>query len=215
MAGAPERPNLLHPASGCRLQMPAKVGDYTDFYAGIHHATNVGKLFRPDDPLLANYKWLPIGYHGRASSLRPSGDAVRRPMGQRKRAEEETPSFGPSRNLDYELELGIWVGPGNELGDAIPLKDAQAHIAGFCLLNDWSARDIQGWEYQPLGPFLAKSFHTTISAWIVTPEALAPFRVAQARRPAGDPARCARRPRRRIASHLAMRLTCIGPRSNC
>ena len=161
--------------------MPARVGDYTDFYVGIHHATNVGKLFRPDNPLLPNYKWVPIGYHGRASSVR------RRPAprcGARtasaSRATETVPSFGPCRNLDYELELGIWIGPGNALGAPIPIGEAPEHIAGFCLLNDWSARDIQAWEYQPLGPFLAKNFRTTISAWVVTPEALAPFRVAAA-----------------------------------
>ncbi len=168
--------------------LPARVGDYTDFYAGIHHATNVGRLFRPDAPLLPNYKHIPIGYHGRASSLLPSGTAIRRPNGQRKPANDSDPSFGPSRNLDYELELGVWIGPGNALGTPIPIGQAADHIAGFCLLNDWSARDIQGWEYQPLGPFLAKSFATTVSPWIVTPEALAPFRVAQAQRPAGDPA---------------------------
>jgi len=163
------------------------VGDYTDFFAGIHHATNAGKLFRPDNPLLPNYKYVPIGYHGRASSIRPSGANVRRPNGQRKGATEAAPSFGPSRSLDYELELGVWIGPGNELGTPIPIAAAGDHVAGFCLLNDWSARDIQGWEYQPLGPFLGKSFFTTISPWVVTPEASAPFRMAQASRPAGDP----------------------------
>jgi fumarylacetoacetase len=186
--GSDERPHLLHRAADCMLYLPAHVGDYTDFYAGIHHAEAVGRLFRPDAPLPPNYKWVPIGYHGRASSLRPSGAEVRRPNGQRKPASEAVPTFGPSRNLDYEMELGIWVGPGNALGTAIPIADAADHIAGFCLLNDWSARDIQGWEYQPLGPFLAKSFCTTISPWIVTPEALAPFRAAQPPRPAGDPA---------------------------
>ncbi len=185
--GSDERPHLLHRAADCLMYLPAHVGDYTDFYAGIHHATAVGKQFRPDSPLLPNYKWVPIGYHGRASSLSLSGD-VRRPNGQRKPAAETVPSFGPSRNLDYELELGIWVGAGNALGTAIPIGAAARHIAGYCLLNDWSARDIQGWEYQPLGPFLAKSFRTTVSAWIVTPEALAPFRVPQPARPEGDPA---------------------------
>jgi len=186
--GSDERPHLLHRAEDCILYLPAHVGDYTDFYAGIYHAEAVGKLFRPDAPLPPNYKWVPIGYHGRASSLRPSGAEVRRPNGQRKPASEPLPSYGPSRNLDYELELGIWVGPGNALGTAIPIGDAPGHIAGFCLLNDWSARDIQGWESQPLGPFLAKSFCTTVSPWIVTPEALAPFRSAQPSRPSGDPA---------------------------
>lgn len=179
---------LLQPAAACTLHLPAHIGDYTDFYAGIHHATNVGRLFRPDNPLLPNYKYVPIGYHGRASSVVPSGAAVRRPNGQRKPATETVPSFGPSRNLDYELELGIWVGPGNALGETVPIGAAAEHIAGYCLLNDWSARDIQGWEYQPLGPFLAKNFATTISPWIVTPEALAPFRAAQPSRPEGDPA---------------------------
>jgi fumarylacetoacetase len=164
-----------------------RIGDYTDFYAGIHHATNVGALFRPDQPLLPNYRHVPIGYHGRASSVVESGTAIRRPHGQRKPAGEAEPSFGPSRNLDYELELGIWIGRRNALGEPIPIAEAPAHIGGYCLLNDWSARDIQAWEYQPLGPFLAKNFATTISPWIVTPEALAPFRCAQAKRPAGDP----------------------------
>ena len=185
--GSDERAHLLHRAAGCMLYLPARIGDYTDFYAGIHHATAVGKQFRPDNPLLPNYKYIPIGYHGRASSVTVSGD-VRRPNGQRKPAKDDVPSFGPSRNLDYELELGIWVGPGNTLGTAIPIEQAHRHIAGYCLLNDWSARDLQGWEYQPLGPFLAKSFRTTVSAWIVTPEALAPYRVAQPARPEGDPA---------------------------
>jgi fumarylacetoacetase len=182
------RPDLLRRAAHCRMHLPAEIGDYTDFYAGIHHATNVGRLFRPDAPLMPNYKWAPIGYHGRASSLCVSGTAVRRPNGQRKPAAEAAPTFGPSRNLDYELELGLFVGPGNALGTPVPIGQAADHIAGYCLLNDWSARDIQGWEYQPLGPFLGKSFCTTISPWIITPEALAPFRVPQPRRPDGDPA---------------------------
>ena len=185
--GSDERPHLLHKAADCIMYVPAVIGDYTDFYAGIHHATTVGKLFRPDAPLMPNYKWVPIGYHGRASSVRVPGE-VRRPNGQRKPAGETVPTFGPSRNLDYELELGVWVGPGNAPGAPVPIGDASQHIAGYCLLNDWSARDIQGWEYQPLGPFLAKSFCTTISPWIVTPEALAPFRAAQPPRPEGDPA---------------------------
>ena len=147
----------------------------------------MGKLFRPDAPLLPNYKWVPIGYHGRASSLRPSGVAMRHPSGQRKYPDQAEPTFGPCERLDYELELGIWVGPGNALGTSVPIGRAHEHIGGYCLLNDWSARDLQAWEYQPLGPFLAKSFHTTISPWIVTPEALAPFRAAQPGRPEGDP----------------------------
>ena len=185
--GSDERPHLLHRAADCFMYMPAHVGDYTDFYAGIHHAENVGRMLRPDAPLPAAYKWLPIGYHGRASSLHLSGE-VRRPNGQRKRGNEAAPTFGPSRNLDYEVELGIWVGPGNALGTAVPVGEAHGHIAGYCLLNDWSARDIQGWEYQPLGPFLGKSFGTTISGWIVTPEALAPFRAPAPARAEGDPA---------------------------
>lgn len=178
----------LHPASDCTLHLPVRIGDYTDFYAGIHHATEVGKLFRPDNPLLPNYKYVPIGYHGRASSVRPSDTPVRRPLGQTRPADRDEPSFGPSARLDYELELGIWVGAGNALGEPIPIGEAAERIAGFSLLNDWSARDIQAWEYQPLGPFLAKSFGSTISPWIVTPEALAPFRIPQPRRPQGDPA---------------------------
>jgi fumarylacetoacetase len=178
----------LHRAADCAMRLPARIGDYTDFYVGIHHAANVGKLFRPDNPLLPNYKWVPIGYHGRASSVVPSGTPIRRPNGQRKRADEAAPSFGPCRNLDYELELGVWIGPGNALGEPIPVGEAAGHVAGYCLLNDWSARDIQAWEYQPLGPFLAKSFGSTVSPWVVTPEALAPFRAPQRPRPEGDPA---------------------------
>src|SRR6516225_6267975 len=182
------RSRLIHRADDCRLELPVAIGDYTDFFAGIHHATNAGKLFRPDNPLLPNYKYVPIGYHGRASSIAVSGATLRRPSGQRKPSTEAIPSFGPSRSLDYELELGVWIGPGNELGTPVAIANAASHIAGFCLLNDWSARDIQAWEYQPLGPFLGKSFFTTISPWVVTPEALAPFRRAQAPRPTGDPA---------------------------
>jgi len=186
--GAPERAEIeghLHWAVDCTMHLPAVVGDYTDFYAGIHHATNVGKQFRPDSPLLPNYKHVPIGYHGRSSSIVVSGTPVRRPNGQRKA--EPAPVFGPSGRLDYELELGIWIGPGNDQGTPIPITHAPEHIAGFCLLNDWSARDIQAWEYQPLGPFLAKNFATSISPWVVMPEALAPFRIAQPPRPEGDP----------------------------
>jgi fumarylacetoacetase len=170
-----------------RMHVPCFIGDYTDFYVGIHHATNVGKLFRPDNPLLPNYKYVPIGYHGRASSVRASGEPVIRPNGQRKAADADTPEYGPSRRLDYELELGIWVGQGNELGSPIPIAEAGEHIAGYCLLNDWSARDLQAWEYQPLGPFLAKNFLTSVSTWIVSPEVLAPFRKPMPPRPAGDP----------------------------
>ncbi|WP_022681604.1 fumarylacetoacetase [Sphingobium bisphenolivorans] len=178
---------LLFPAAQCSLHVPARIGDYTDFYVGIHHATNIGRQFRPDNPLLPNYKYVPIGYHGRASSIRSSGVPVRRPVGQRKPPDAEAPLFGPTTRLDHELELGVWIGPGNELGAPIPIGQAAEHVAGFCLLNDWSARDFQAWEYQPLGPFLAKSFHSTISPWIVTAEAMAPFRLAQPPRPGGDP----------------------------
>ncbi|MFD6319266.1 fumarylacetoacetase [Methylorubrum thiocyanatum] len=178
---------LLHEAAACRLHLPAAIGDYTDFYVGIHHAENIGRQFRPDNPLLPNYKHVPIGYHGRASSIRPSGAPVRRPSGQTKGPDADTIRFGPSQRLDYELELGVWVGPGNALGEPIPIGEAEAHIAGYCLLNDWSARDIQSWEYQPLGPFLSKNFVTTISPWIITPEALLPFRIPQPPRPQGDP----------------------------
>jgi fumarylacetoacetase len=179
---------FLHDMAECALCLPARIGDYTDFYVGIHHATNVGRLFRPDTPLLPNYKYVPIGYHGRASSVRASGQLVRRPSGQKKGAEQNAPIFGPTRKLDYEVELGVWIGMGNPLGTPISIDVAADHIAGFCLLNDWSARDFQAWEYQPLGPFLAKSFHTTVSPWVVTAEAMAPFRCAQPVRPTGDPA---------------------------
>ncbi|GAA5053188.1 fumarylacetoacetase [Erythrobacter westpacificensis] len=178
----------LHKAKDCQLYLPVTVGDYTDFYTGIHHAENIGSLFRPDNPLLPNYKYVPIGYHGRSSSIRLSGVDVKRPSGQKKPAEEGAePPFGPSARLDYELEMAIWVGRGNALGHPIPIGEAEEHIAGISILNDWSARDIQAWEYQPLGPFLAKNFHSSISPWIVTMDALAPFRTAQPARPAGDP----------------------------
>lgn len=178
---------LLHRAADCEMHLPARISDYTDFYVGIEHAQNVGKLFRPDNPLLPNYKYVPIGYHGRASTIRPSGTEVRRPRGQTLPAGQTEPVFGPCARLDYELELGIWIGQGNVMGDSIAIGDAAEHIAGFCLLNDWSARDIQAWEYQPLGPFLSKSFITSISPWVVTAEALEPFRNAQPARPEGDP----------------------------
>lgn len=178
---------LLPLSADCQMHLPARVSDYTDFYVGIEHAQNVGKLFRPDNPLLPNYKHVPIGYHGRASTVRVSGTDVRRPKGQTLPAGQTEPAFGPCARLDYELELGIWIGPGNEMGDSIAIGDAAQHIAGFCLLNDWSARDIQAWEYQPLGPFLSKSFITSVSPWVVTAEALEPFRTAQPARPQGDP----------------------------
>ena len=169
------------------MLLPAVVGDYTDFYASIFHATNVGKLFRPDNPLLPNYKYIPIGYHGRASSLVATGTPIRRPSGQTREGEAD-PKFGPSKALDYELELGFFVGAGNTLGETIPIRDAERYIFGICLVNDWSARDIQAWEYQPLGPFLGKSFATSLSPWVVTMEALAPFRTAAFERAKGDPA---------------------------
>ncbi len=189
--GAPERSAVepcLRRADEVRVHLPAVVGDYTDFYAGIHHALTVGRQFRPENPLLPNYKHVPIGYHGRASSVRVSGEPVTRPWGQRKPPEAEAPVFGPTRRLDYELEVALWVGgPANPPGEPTLIARARDRIVGVGLLNDWSARDVQGWEYQPLGPFLAKSFATTVSPWIVTAEALLPFRRAQPPRPAGDP----------------------------
>lgn len=177
----------LHAAADVTMHLPARIGDYTDFYVGIHHATNIGKQFRPDQPLLPNYKHVPIGYHGRASSVRVSGAPVVRPKGQRKPPDQEAPDFGPCRRLDYELEMGVWIAGANDLGEPVPIAQAPDRIAGLCLLNDWSARDLQAWEYQPLGPFLAKNFLTTVSPWVVTAEALAPFRIAQPLRPEGDP----------------------------
>lgn len=178
----------LHDAAKCRMHMPMAVRDYTDFYAGIHHARTVGSLLRPDNPLLPNYKYIPVGYHGRASSIRPTGTPVVRPNGQIRPAGAEVPIVGPTMRLDYEVEMGIWVSGRSELGEPISIADASDHIGGLCLLNDWSARDIQAWEYQPLGPFLGKNFATTISPWIVTAEAMAPFRVGLPSRAAGDPA---------------------------
>jgi fumarylacetoacetase len=176
----------LVPQAKVELGLPCAIGDYSDFYAGIHHATAVGKLMRPDSPLLPNYQWVPIGYHGRASSIVASGTGVRRPHGQIKPADAPQPWLAPTRRLDYELEMGIFIGRGNALGEPIPIAQAEQHVFGLVLLNDWSARDVQAWEYQPLGPFLAKSFATTISPWVVTLEALAPFR-APFERPGGDP----------------------------
>ncbi len=176
----------LVPQNEAVFSVPAQIGDYTDFYISIHHATAIGRLFRPDNPLLPNYKWIPIGYHGRSSSIGVSGQEFHRPRGQRSSSEGSGPTVGASSRLDYELELGIFIGSGNDLGAPIPMADAENHIFGLCLLNDWSARDLQGWEYQPLGPFLAKNFATTISPWIVTLQALAPFRVPFSR-PESDP----------------------------
>jgi fumarylacetoacetase len=183
-AGSGALPSLsrcLVPQSHAQFSIPARIGDYTDFYTSIHHATAVGRMFRPDNPLLPNYQWVPIGYHGRSSSLNISGEPFVRPCGQTMSPGAVAPTVGPSKRLDCELELGIYVGPGNTQGSPISMADAESHIFGFCLLNDWSARDFQAWEYQPLGPFLSKNFATTVSPWIVTLEALAPFRVAISR----------------------------------
>lgn len=185
--GQTSNSRILVPMSEAHLLLPAAIGDYTDFYASIFHATNVGRLFRPDNPLLPNYKYVPIAYHGRASSIVPSGTPIKRPSGQQKQAKDLTPTFAPSQMLDYELEIGCLVGMGNELGDAISIDQAENHLFGICLVNDWSARDIQAWEYQPLGPFLSKSFATTISPWIVTMEALAPFRGSAFTRATDEP----------------------------
>jgi fumarylacetoacetase len=188
-AGAASRAGeLLVSRKDVEVLLPAQIGDYSDFYASLHHATNVGSMFRPDNPLLPNYKFVPIGYHGRASSIVASGTAVRRPSGQTRDDPNAPPTFGPSRRLDYEMELGAFIGTGNVPGDPIPLANAEEHLWGVCLVNDWSARDIQTWEYQPLGPFLSKSFATTISPWVVTLDALTPFRVPATPRPSDDPA---------------------------
>jgi fumarylacetoacetase len=176
----------LVPQAAVEFALPCRIGDYTDFYTGIHHATAVGKLFRPDNPLLPNYPWVPIGYHGRASSIVISGTPVRRPLGQLKGPDDAAPRLAPTQRLDHELELGFLIGTGNAQGETVPIAQAEEHWFGTVLLNDWSARDVQAWEYQPLGPFLSKNFATTISPWVVTPEALAPFRVPF-ERPAGDP----------------------------
>jgi fumarylacetoacetase len=167
--------------------MPSTIGGYTDFYASMHHATNVGSLFRPEHPLLPNYRHLPIAYHGRTSSLVISGTAIRRPSGQVKDADDPVPIFRPSSRLDYEAEVAALIGEGTRLGDPVQVNDAERHIFGLCLLNDWSARDIQTWESQPLGPFLAKNFATSLSPWVVTLDALAPFRRHPNPRNADDP----------------------------
>jgi fumarylacetoacetase len=188
--GAPDRQRTakyLLPRKEAEMLLPCTIGDYSDFYASIHHATNVGSMFRPDNPLLPNYKYVPIGYHGRASSIIISGTPFHRPSGQTRDETAEHPNFGPTRRLDYEMEVGVLIGPGNALGQTISIDDAEGHVFGFCLVNDWSARDIQAWEYQPLGPFLAKNFATSISPWVVTLDALEPFRVAAPERPEGDP----------------------------
>lgn len=184
------RAKALRPMAETPMLPPVPIFNYTDFYASVHHATTVGSMFRPDNPLLPNYKHVPIGYHGRASSIVVSGATIRRPAGQQSPPDGEAgagPSFGPCRMLDYELEVGCMIGPGNDLGEPVPIADARRQIFGLCLLNDWSARDIQRWEYQPLGPFLAKNFASTISPLVVTAEALEPFRRAAEPRPAADP----------------------------
>jgi fumarylacetoacetase len=178
----------LVPMADAEMHLPARIPGYTDFYSSIHHATNVGRIFRPDNPLLPNYKWVPIAYHGRASSIRVSGHGFRRPRGQIKPANAAAPTYAPTQSLDYELELGLFLAGDTAPGETVPVARAEEHLFGFCLLNDWSARDIQAWEYQPLGPFLAKNFATTVSPWIVTVDALGPYRVAAAARPQGDPA---------------------------
>lgn len=177
---------LLVSQAEAEYDVPATIGDYTDFYTSVYHATNIGKLFRPDNPLMPNYKWIPIGYHGRSSSIVISGKDFKRPKGQTKAPDADTPHFGPCQRLDYELELGVYAGGSNPLGEAIALDEAENHVFGLCVFNDWSARDIQAWEYQPLGPFLAKNFASHVSPWVVTLEALAPYRVAF-ERPMGDP----------------------------
>jgi fumarylacetoacetase len=179
---------LLIPMKDVEMTLPADIGDYSDFYASIDHATNVGSMFRPENPLLPNYKHVPIGYHGRASSIVVSGTGVRRPHGQVAAKPEGPPTFGPSARMDYELEIGAFVAAGNSLGVPVPLGDAETLLAGLVLVNDWSARDVQTWEYQPLGPFLAKNFATSVSPWVVTADALAPFRIAARARGADEPA---------------------------
>lgn len=186
-AWEPRLQAALLPRKGLRHVLPVQSIDYTDFYASIHHATNVGSMFRPDNPLLPNYKWVPIGYHGRASSIVVGGTPVRRPHGQTRAPDAAEPIFGPSRSLDYELELALVVGGSNALGEAVTAESARSRIFGVSLLNDWSARDLQAWEYQPLGPFLAKNFATSLSPWIITADALKPFRVPMPPRPDGDP----------------------------
>jgi fumarylacetoacetase len=176
----------LVPQAHVEFTVPAHIGDYTDFYTSVHHATNVGRLFRPDNPLMPNYKWLPIGYHGRSSSIVVSGQAFHRPVSQTLAPGATEPTLTPSRRMDYELELGVYMGTANALGEPVALDEAESHVFGLCLFNDWSARDIQGWEYQPLGPFLSKNFASTVSPWIVTLEALAPYRQPWTR-PSDDP----------------------------
>jgi fumarylacetoacetase len=179
--------HFLHRISACKFVLPFEIRDYTDFYCSIFHATNVGAMFRPDNPLLPNYKWIPIGYHGRASSIVVSGTDIKRPKGQNRADAEQPPVFIPCKNLDYEMEVGFYISKGNNLGEPIAIERAEEHIFGLCLVNDWSARDIQAWEYQPLGPFLAKNFATSVSPFVVTMEALAPFRTSAFERDENDP----------------------------
>jgi fumarylacetoacetase len=189
LEGSPLQARLrgcLTPQHDAQYALPAVIGDYTDFYSSIHHATTVGRLFRPDNPLLPNYKWVPVGYHGRSSSIVMSGTEIRRPQGQRASSAGAPPTLGPTRRLDYEVELGVFIGSGNPPGSCVTMEEAESHIFGVCLLNDWSARDLQAWEYQPLGPFLAKNFATSISPWVVPLQALAPYRRAFVR-PPSDP----------------------------
>ena len=185
-AQAGQLSQCLVPQSQAEMAVPARIGDYTDMYTSVYHATNIGRLFRPDNPLMPNFKWLPVGYHGRASSIGVSGQQFQRPRGQVLPPGASSPVFTECKRLDYELEIGIWIGTGNALGEPVSIDEAQQHVFGLTLLNDWSARDIQAWEYQPLGPFLAKNFATTVSPWIVTMEALAPYRT-QWTRPPEDP----------------------------
>ncbi len=187
---APERHEVaghLVPQADAEMLMPCSIGDYTDFYASIYHATNVGSMFRPDNPLLPNYKYIPVGYHGRSSSVVISGTSFHRPLGQTREDPSLPPEYGPSKRLDYEMEVGMFIGRGNGLGETIPIRASLLHVFGLCLVNDWSARDLQTWEYQPLGPFLAKNFTTSISPWIVTLDALEPYRLPVPARPDGDP----------------------------
>lgn len=198
---------ILVKGSQVVMRAPVHVGDYTDFYASVYHATNVGALFRPENPLLPNYKWVPIGYHGRTSSIVLSGTAIPRPSGQMKPGDATAPVFGPARALDYEAELGLYVAAGNPLGQPIPIDEAEAHLFGVCLVNDWSARDIQAWEYQPLGPFLAKNFATSVSPWVVTEAALEPFRVPAFQRAPGDPSPLPYLTHQRDLEHVAVDIT--------
>jgi fumarylacetoacetase len=186
-AAARRADEITLPSTDVDLVLPVSVGDYSDFYASVHHATNVGTMLRPDNPLLPNYKYVPVGYHGRASSIVVSGTVIRRPRGQTRDDPNSAPVFGPSRRLDYEVEVGAYVGVANPLGEPVLIQRAQEHLWGVAIVNDWSARDIQTWEYQPLGPFLSKSFATSVSPWVVTLDALEPFRVPLAKRAAGDP----------------------------